>query len=496
MPSRPRAHPLTKLLQGIPQPFYVLDDALALIYCNTALLEWTGCELEQLLGKKCRYHGGGAKLRHEKALAAMAPPPEAIAGRHVRATIVMDRVESLDRRRAEFLPLTSEASGEDSFAGMLVLVDARTVTTKANRPLELVGAPVSLEREEAEALHERLSALRSHDAWQADLERFPATGDAMRRLRRQAMLAARSEVSVLIVGPPGSGREHLARAIHHAANRFLAQEKSGVDAESGSHPTGALLPVDCRALGSDLIAGTIDAFFQRYQRPERSGEGTRHVCNTLLLLEADLFPVECREDLLRRLEQQSPWCRVMGTTPLPLSHWQTARPVGEKLATLCLELPRLTDRREDLPLLAQQFVEQENARGKKQRAGFSSDALDLLDRYHWPGEVAELAEVVSQAHQQSGGMLIEPGDLPRRLHDAADAVAHAPRTPRPIDLEAYLETVEREVIERALRASDGNKSQAAKLLGMTRPKLYRRLEQLQGDAQGEPSPDEKEDTPR
>jgi DNA-binding NtrC family response regulator len=93
-------------------------------------------------------------------------------------------------------------------------------------------------------------------------------------------------------------------------------------------------------------------------------------------------------------------------------------------------------------------------------------------------------------------MLIEPGDLPRRLHDAADAVAHAPRTPRPIDLEAYLETVEREVIERALRASDGNKSQAAKLLGMTRPKLYRRLEQLQGDSQGEPSPDEKEDAPR
>jgi hypothetical protein len=256
---------------------------------------------------------------------------------------------------------------------------------------------------------------------------------------------------------------------------------------------GAVLPVDCRALESDLIAGTLDAFFGRYRHREANRLQATPVCNTLLLLEADLFPTDCLEKILTMLDWQSPWCRVMGTTPLPIAQWGATRPLGEKLGTLCLELPRLIDRREDLPLLAQQLLERENARGKKQHAGFTSEAFDLLDRYHWPGEVAELVEVIAAAHARATVSLIEPGDLPRRLHHAADAMAHSRRTPEPIDLEAYLETVEKEVLQRALRASDGNKSQAAKLLGMTRPRLYRRLEQLFEESETAPLPTEEKE---
>jgi DNA-binding NtrC family response regulator len=72
-------------------------------------------------------------------------------------------------------------------------------------------------------------------------------------------------------------------------------------------------------------------------------------------------------------------------------------------------------------------------------------------------------------------------------------MAHSRRTPEPIDLEAYLETVEKEVLQRALRASDGNKSQAAKLLGMTRPRLYRRLEQLFEESETAPLPTEEKE---
>jgi DNA-binding NtrC family response regulator len=146
----------------------------------------------------------------------------------------------------------------------------------------------------------------------------------------------------------------------------------------------------------------------------------------------------------------------------------------------------LAERRADIPLLAQAFVEERNARGPKQRSGFSPAALDRLDSYHWPGNLDELAEVVREAHERSAGPEILPDDLPKRIELALDAAARPRRREERIVVDEFLAQIERELIERALAQSKGNKAKAARLLGVTRPRLYRRMVQLGLEPGAEP----------
>ncbi|HPP52029.1 MAG TPA: helix-turn-helix domain-containing protein, partial [Thermoguttaceae bacterium] len=128
-----------------------------------------------------------------------------------------------------------------------------------------------------------------------------------------------------------------------------------------------------------------------------------------------------------------------------------------------IELPPLAQRREDIPLLAQAFVEQLNAQGRKQIRGFSSEALDRMAAYDWPGNLDELAQVVAEAYTKSEGPLISPADLPKMIHLAWEAAAY----PRPIEetivLDQFLKKIEQELLRRALRQAKGNKAKAARL---------------------------------
>jgi DNA-binding NtrC family response regulator len=141
-------------------------------------------------------------------------------------------------------------------------------------------------------------------------------------------------------------------------------------------------------------------------------------------------------------------------------------------------MPPLAERTVDLPLLGQALLEGINAAGNKQVGGFTPEALDLLAGYAWPGNCDELTAVVAESHARAAGTEIGPRDLPKRLHLAADASHAPPRVTEPIHLEEFLARTERELIERALGRAKGNKSRAAKLLGLTRPRLYRRMVQL------------------
>ena len=99
-------------------------------------------------------------------------------------------------------------------------------------------------------------------------------------------------------------------------------------------------------------------------------------------------------------------------------------------------------------------------------------------RYSWPGNVAELAEVIAESHARASARLIAAGDLPERLRLAADAAARPRRKEEPIQLDEFVARIERELIRRALTRTKGNKTKAARLLGLNRPRLYRRMVQL------------------
>ena len=149
-----------------------------------------------------------------------------------------------------------------------------------------------------------------------------------------------------------------------------------------------------------------------------------------------------------------------------------------QLSTFLIELPPLAERREDIALLAQVFLEDANQAGGKQLSGFTADAQRLLANYAWPRNADELAEVVRAACAKADSVLVEITHLPPHLHAATDAAAHPRRADPPIEIDAFLADVEKELLTRALRQAKGNKAKAAKLLGMNRVRLLRRMGQL------------------
>ena len=173
-------------------------------------------------------------------------------------------------------------------------------------------------------------------------------------------------------------------------------------------------------MGPETIRTTNEAVAAA-NRPAR-----RETPGTLLLLQADQIPQEIQAELAAILSARLFPMRLIATAEQSLLELARRGRCREDLAallsTIAIELPPLAQRREDLPLLAQLFLEDANARGGKQLGGFSPEALDRLDGYSWPGNLDELAQTVAQSHVRAAGPLVEAEDLPERLRWAAETV--------------------------------------------------------------------------
>jgi DNA-binding NtrC family response regulator len=313
-------------------------------------------------------------------------------------------------------------------------------------------------------LHERIRCCRQQIAARYRVDLLLGESPAARRIRAQVQVAAGSRASVLVFGPPGSGRQHVASTVHYAA------------AESA----GSLVPLACSVLSPEMIDSTVRALAAR---------GNADGGGALLLSDVDQLTPEVQASLFSVLGANSFSLRLLATARRPLMEMagrgEFRTDLACALSTVAIELPPLVERREDLPLLAQYFLEEANSRGTKQRAGFTAEALDRLDVYPWPGNHDELARVVAEAHARSTGPEITVADLPQRIHLAAGDATHPRRKENPIVLDEFLGRMERELIRRALERAKGNKAKAARLLGLTRPRLYRRLVQLGMAVEGE-----------
>jgi DNA-binding NtrC family response regulator len=466
--SRATIAQLTRVLDGSVLPIFVLDDQRQIVFWNAACAEWTGLPADAMLGQRCVYQAADAQVESvissvarsggtvPAAVTALAsglcPPPEVFSGhrRRLRRSCIAADGRPLNRW-VEYVPLTE---GGDCEAPVLALVDAAEIAAGT-------ASAVSTAEPTAEDLHQQLVLFRRQFARRFVPDRFVGQHPAIVLAREQAALAARSGANVLIVGPTGSGKEHLARAIHYAR---------------GSDENASLLPLDCGALGGELLWSTIRAWAD-----SEAGATTGRV-STLLLSDVDQLPAEVQPALAEFLAAKRVGIQVIGTAARALDMQGAESTLRHDLAgwlsTLVIQLPPLSARASDLPLLTQALLEGINAAGGKQVAGFTPEALDLLAGYAWPGNCDELMKLVAEAHARVGGSEIGPRDLPKRLHLAAEAALNPQRPTEAIVLEDFLARMERELIERALKRAKGNKSRAAKLLGLTRPRLYRRMVQL------------------
>ncbi len=284
--------------------------------------------------------------------------------------------------------------------------------------------------------------------------------------------AAKSDISVLILGPTGSGKEVVARMIHELSRR-------------GSNKFQA---VNCAALPDTLFESEIfgyekGAFTGAHERKP----GRLELANngTLFLDEIGDLSIVAQAKLLRVLEERrferlggnhsiEVNFRLISATNRPLDQFVRESRFREDLFyrvnAFSIRLPSLRERAIDIPVLAQRFLARYcvNNGLPVDAKMFSKETVDLLMQYHWPGNIRELESTVSRAALSSSETLIKPRDV-EFLH-APEAVAE----PSP-DRLPTLREAERAHIRLVLDSVDGNKKQAARILDISRGTLYRKI---------------------
>ncbi len=329
--------------------------------------------------------------------------------------------------------------------------------------------------------------LRSENAYlRSQLEERYQFGGILGRSRPMQKLfhlletVARSNSTILITGETGTGKEVVARAIHHNSarrtHRFVALNCSAIpetllEAELFGHVRGA-------------FTGAVGA---RQGRFEQAHKGT------LFLDEVGTMSSALQTKLLRALQERE-FERVGDSQTIKVdvrviaaTNSDLARMVAEgtfredlyyRLHVIPVQLPPLRDRRDDIPVLVQHFLEKFSPTSQMQ---VSQDAMRALMAYPWPGNVRQLENAVERAVALSAGrQQIELSDLPVEVH-VAPSSTQAPFVELPeegLDLPGYLAAIERDLIQRSLDRTGGNRNRAAELLHIKRTTLVEKLKTI------------------
>jgi DNA-binding NtrC family response regulator len=297
---------------------------------------------------------------------------------------------------------------------------------------------------------------------------FVASAPAMQSVLELISQVGPSDANVLITGEHGTGKEIVAKLLHAASPR---SRMSLVAVNAGGLPEGTF---ESEIFGHVKGAFT-DARTDRVGRFELANNGTLfldEIANVPLRQQAKLLRVLETGELERVGSSQTRRVdvRLLSATNADL-HEETAagnfRPdLLFRLNTVEIHLPALRERREDIPLLAAHFLNRNRSRYRKQVAGFSPAAMQAMLQYPWPGNVRELEHTIERAVLLCRGEEIEVSNL---------AIAPSRTSTTSID-NMSIDEVEALLIRKMLRRCDGNISQAAEALGLSRAALYRRIE--------------------
>jgi PAS domain S-box-containing protein len=449
-PRVPGVRRLHLLLQQVREPVFLLDGRRRLAYVNAAWEALTGFAAADVIGLECVPVGPTRDGGREGLAGSFYPPPEVQAGQAAGASTLIVHADGERRwRRVEYWPLRHARGPVAAVLGLVRPIEAA--------PLAADSATARLQSE-LERLRERLRARRAGES-------LLGRGPAHDRLLDQVAAVASSGAPALLVGEPGSGRRHAARQIARRRD-----------------PAASLLAYDCAALPvevleRELFGGPADPDAPP-ARPAalRPPEGA-----TLLLVDVESFPRDLQARLVPALDGRRH--ALLATTrhePDALLRDERFRPEFYYAATtLVLRLPPLRERLDELPLLAQHFLERANGKSERRRAGFDAAALTALAEYDWPGNLRELARVVDAAHAAATADVITAADLPAAIRGHLGAAyTPPPLPPKVTPLDELLTQVERRLIEGALARARQNKSRAAELLDISRPRLYRRIKEL------------------
>jgi two-component system NtrC family response regulator len=295
----------------------------------------------------------------------------------------------------------------------------------------------------------------------------------MLKVTRTIERVANADVSVMLLGASGTGKELLARGVHGSSGRSK----------------GAFIAINCAAipetlLESELFGHEKGAFTGAVKTTQGKIEQAHG--GTLFLDEVGDIPLPLQVKLLRFLQERVIE-RIGGRAPIPVdtrivcaTHQNLDEMTAQgsfredlyyRLAEIVVRIPSLAERPGDAILLARHFLAKFAGDMNPRVKGFSPDALNAIDSWGWPGNVRELENRIKRAVIMADGKLVTALDLDLPKTDAEDQGAEI------INLRAVRDTADRVAIRRAIARTEGNISNAAKLLGISRPTLYDLIKQ-------------------
>ncbi len=321
--------------------------------------------------------------------------------------------------------------------------------------------------------------LRNSDGFGTLIGRSPE----MERVYRILSKVAHTAHPVLILGESGTGKEVVARTIHY----------------NGPNATRPFIPVDCGSLVPTLIESELFGYVKgAFTGANRSKEGLLATAEggTVFLDEIGELPLDLQAKLLRALQEKE--IRPIGSNQRVPIHVRILAATNRDLAAMVeqgkfrkdlyfrlnvvnVKVPPLRERRSDISLLAAHFLER-----RRRESGvvytLSDDVLRVLGSYDWPGNVRELENTIERACALSSGPVLHLGDMPTQLQEYRMQWENAAETSEPetINMDTSILTIaemEKQAILNTLRQLNGDKLTAARLLGIGKTTLYRKLKE-------------------
>ena len=336
--------------------------------------------------------------------------------------------------------------------------------TVVNKALELRTL-----RDENRQLREELSQRYQFD-------NIIGHSDAMREIFATVTRVAPTRATVLLCGESGVGKDLIARAIHHHSPR-------------DSRP---FVKINCTALPENLMESELFGYEKGAftgANTSKPGKFEQADTGTVFLDEIGDVPASVQVKLLRILQEREFErlgsnktrhidVRVLAATNVDLraalEQGNFREDLYYRLNVLPINIPPLRERKEDIPFLAGFFVKKLSKDLDSPVQSISDAAIQRLLEYHWPGNVRELENVLERSMVLANGPVLEVGDVKLDTAPAGRTVVTGNFLPEGMTLDQY----EQQIIREALQRSNGNKSQAARLLGLTRNALRYRLSQM------------------